>query len=157
MVTTTKAPSKTAAADSTAPKKTAAVKTTTAKTAAAKTSVSKPTIKTTFAPMPATAVVKPAAVTEKPVPAPTAAKVPAPAKAAAKKPAAKKIPASQTPLKPSTAPKPALSTEQRNHYVAVAAFYLAERRGFTLGDPVNDWLAAEAEVDRLIASGHFIG
>jgi hypothetical protein len=92
MVTTTKAPSKTAAADSAAPKKTAAVKTTTAKTAAAKTPVTKPAIKTTFAPMPATAVAKPEAVTEKPVPAPAPAKVPTPAKAAAKKPAAKKNP-----------------------------------------------------------------
>jgi len=58
-------------------------------------------------------------------------------------------------MKASTAPKQVLTTEQRNHYVSVAAFYLAERRGFTLGDPVNDWLAAEAEVDRLLASGHF--
>jgi hypothetical protein len=48
-----------------------------------------------------------------------------------------------------------LSTEQRNHYVSVAAFYIAERRGFTLGNPADDWMAAEAEVDRLIASGHF--
>lgn len=73
-------------------------------------------------------------------------------------PKAKKVStetAPQTHLKPSTAPKPTLTTEQRNHYVAVAAFYIAERRGFTLGNPQDDWLAAEAEIDRLIASGHF--
>lgn len=151
MVTTTKAPSKTAATDSAAPKKAAAVKTTTAKTAAAKTPAVKPVIKTTFAPMPAPVAATPAVVTEKAVPAP------APVKATAKKPAVKKTAAAQTQLKPSTAPKPAMSSEQRNHYVAVAAFYIAERRGFTLGDPVNDWLAAEAEVDRLIGSGHFLG
>lgn len=102
-------------------------------------------------PAPVAAAPAPAVVAEKTVP------VPAAAKAAAKKPAAKKVPAAQTQLKPSTAPKPVLSSEQRNHYVAVAAFYIAERRGFTLGDPMVDWLAAEAEVDRLIASGHFLG
>jgi hypothetical protein len=48
-----------------------------------------------------------------------------------------------------------LSLEQRNHYVQVAAFYIAERRGFAAGDPVADWSAAEQEVDRLIASGQF--
>ena len=41
-----------------------------------------------------------------------------------------------------------------NKYVAVAAYHIAELRGFTSGDPRDDWLAAEAEVDRLIASGH---
>ncbi len=74
---------------------------------------------------------------------------------AAVKPAAKKISATATKLKPSTAPAPVLTVEQRTHYVSVAAFYIAERRGFTLGNPADDWLAAEAEVDRLIASGHF--
>jgi hypothetical protein len=47
-----------------------------------------------------------------------------------------------------------LTTEKRNQYIAVAAFHIAELRGFASGDPLNDWLAAEAEVDRLIASGH---
>jgi len=89
--------------------------------------------------------------------APAAAPAAAPVAAAApaKKPAAKKPSAAKTVLKPSTAPKPVLSTEQRNHFVAVAAFYIAERRGFTLGNPTDDWIAAEEEVDRLIASGHF--
>ena len=82
-----------------------------------------------------------------------AAAKPAKAAPAVAKPAAKK--ASATKLKPSTAPMPVLTTEQRNHYVSVAAFYIAERRGFTLGNPADDWMAAEAEVDRLIASGHF--
>lgn len=74
---------------------------------------------------------------------------------AATKPTTKKVSASATKLKPSTAPAPVLTAEQRTHYVSVAAFYIAERRGFTLGNPADDWLAAEAEVDRLIASGHF--
>ena len=51
--------------------------------------------------------------------------------------------------------KAELSTEQRNNYVQVAAFYIAERRAFAPGNPADDWAAAEAEVDRLIASGQF--
>jgi len=176
MVTTPKATSKAAATDKAAPKKTDATKPLAGKktTASSSTaSASKPMavksalVKTTYAPIaPAAApVVTPvtvatAAIPAAPEPAPAAAPVtvavtPAPAKAVVKKPAAKKISAADTPMLPSTARPPEMTTEQRNHYVAVAAFYLAERRGFTLGDPVNDWLAAEAEVDRLLASGHF--
>ena len=80
-----------------------------------------------------------------------------PAKAAipaVKKPAVKKAELVQTSSEFSPAPKSALTTEQRNAYVAVAAFHIAEQRGFTSGDPLSDWLAAEAQVDRLIASGH---
>lgn len=95
-----------------------------------------------------------AVTSKKTVATPVAQK--APVKTAAVKPAAsKKITAPDVKLRPSTAPKPVLTTEQRNHYVSVAAFYIAERRGFTLGCPQDDWLAAEAEIDRLIASGHF--
>ena len=74
------------------------------------------------------------------------------------KPAAKATTKPKAPVKPkaATAVKPAtLSLEQRNHYVQVAAFYIAERRGFAAGDPTADWAAAEEEVSRLIASGHF--
>ncbi len=31
--------------------------------------------------------------------------------------------------------------------IAEAAYYRAERRGFTGGDPVEDWLAAEKELE----------
>lgn len=140
MVTTPKAPSAAAAADKAAPKKTAAAKPATAKKVSAKTAEAAP-------------VAAKAAVVKAVVAAPEAAPV---AKAVAEKPVAKKVPTSKTKLKASTAPMPVLTSEQRNHYVAVAAFYIAERRGFTLGNPTEDWLAAEAEVDRLIASGHFM-
>ena len=46
-----------------------------------------------------------------------------------------------------------LTAEQRTHYVEVAAFYIAEQRGFAAGSPLDDWLAAEAEFDRLMATG----
>jgi hypothetical protein len=118
---------------------------------------------TAAAPAAAKKAVAPKAAAAKKVAVPVAApvatppvvakKAPVATKPAVTKPAAKKV--SATKLKPSTAPAPVLSVEQRNHYVSVAAFYIAERRGFTLGNPADDWLAAEAEVDRLIASGHF--
>ena len=107
-----------------------------------------------------------------------AAKVPAaaPVRAAAKKVTVEKkavkpaapVEDKATPVKAAAKPKAsakpkavpaakavALSLEQRNHYVQVAAFYIAERRGFAAGDPAADWVAAEEEVSRLIASGHF--
>jgi cell division septation protein DedD len=106
------------------------------------------------APVKTAAVKKPAAKkTVKPV-APVQAKpASVPAKVAPKATAKPKAPA-----KPKAAPAAKLATlslEQRNHYVQVAAFYMAERRGFAAGDPAADWAAAEEEVDRLIASGHF--
>lgn len=51
--------------------------------------------------------------------------------------------------------KPQVSTEQRLHYIEVAAYYIAQRRGFNGGDPVEDWAAAELEIDRLLAEGRF--
>ena len=79
---------------------------------------------------------------------PTKSTVAAPLPAAAKPraPAKKKAPAV-------TAGKP-LAQEQRTHYIEVAAFYIAERRGFAPGNPLEDWIAAEAEIDRLLATGH---
>ena len=100
----------------------------------------------------------------------TAAKTPAVKPAAVKKVAAKKaaapVPVAVAVATPTAKPKaaakpkavkpaPTLSAEQRTNYVQVAAFYMAERRGFVAGDPTADWKAAEEEVDRLIASGHF--
>jgi len=38
----------------------------------------------------------------------------------------------------------------REGMIAEAAYYLAERRGFEGGDPVADWLEAEAEIDAII-------
>ncbi|MHB8453885.1 MAG: DUF2934 domain-containing protein [Acidiferrobacterales bacterium] len=53
----------------------------------------------------------------------------------------------------STQPSPAarasriISAEERHQLIAETAYYRAERRGFAAGDPVADWLAAEAEVE----------
>lgn len=51
----------------------------------------------------------------------------------------------------------AISPEQRRNYVEVAAFYIAERRGFAPGNLLDDWVQAEVEIDRLLAGGHLGG
>lgn len=108
---------------------------------------------------------KPAAEAVKPAAKPAAAKPVATKSATAKAAPAK--PAAQKSGTPAKAAKPAakksdatrksgngnsVGTEQRAHYIEVAAFYIAERRGFS-SDPVADWLAAEVEIDRLLAEG----
>lgn len=37
--------------------------------------------------------------------------------------------------------------------IAEAAYYRAERRGFAPGHEIENWVAAEAEVDTLLATG----
>ncbi|HEX4266939.1 MAG TPA: DUF2934 domain-containing protein [Steroidobacteraceae bacterium] len=51
-------------------------------------------------------------------------------------------------------PRIKVSEEARRAMVAEAAFLRAERRGFAAGDEVEDWLAAEAEVDALLRAGN---
>ena len=41
------------------------------------------------------------------------------------------------------------SGEQRFHMISDAAYYRALGRGFDGGDPVHDWLMAEAEIDAM--------
>lgn len=40
---------------------------------------------------------------------------------------------------------------RRQEMIAEAAYLRAERRGFNAGNPTEDWLAAEREVDMLLA------
>mgnify|MGYP001572689841 CR=1 FL=1 len=75
---------------------------------------------------------------------PVAAKAAAPKKAVARKPAAPKKPAAKR------AAKSIVTPEQRYCMVAEAAYFHAERHGF-LGDPVQDWIAAEAEIAALLS------
>lgn len=57
----------------------------------------------------------------------------------------------QQSAKPTDLLPPAAETmepaEQRWRMIAEEAYLRAERRGFANGDPVDDWLAAEREVD----------
>ena len=100
----------------------------------------------------------------------TAAKVKAPAKTASRpEPAAKVAAAKAIPRKAApkaAAPKAAAARakkpkgvppEQRRNYVEMAAYYIAERRGFAPGNPLEDWVQAEAEIDRLLAEGRVGG
>lgn len=41
------------------------------------------------------------------------------------------------------------SGAERQHAIAVAAYFRAEHRGFAAGSELTDWLAAEREVDGL--------
>lgn len=45
-----------------------------------------------------------------------------------------------------------ISDEQRMEMIAQAAYYKAEKRGFTGGDPSEDWISAELEIDALLSS-----
>lgn len=88
----------------------------------------------------------------------TAAKKSAAAKTtAAKKTAKPKTPAAKradvVPATTQPPTMPMLTPEQRRLYVEVAAYYIAERRGFQGGSEMDDWVQAEAEIDRLLREG----
>jgi hypothetical protein len=40
-----------------------------------------------------------------------------------------------------------MTSEERHHMVAEAAYFRAERRGFQGGCPIQDWLEAEREIE----------
>ncbi len=42
------------------------------------------------------------------------------------------------------------TAEERGEMIAVAAYYLAEHRGFTAGNATDDWLEAEQQIDRML-------
>lgn len=81
--------------------------------------------------------------------APSAPPVPKVAKA---KPVAAK-PAATKSKKAAATARPVVSPEQRLNYVEVAAYFIAERNGFVAGCELENWAAAEAEIDRLLAAG----
>jgi len=47
----------------------------------------------------------------------------------------------------------AIAPEERYRMIAEAAYFRAERRAFTAGGELDDWVEAEADIDRLIESG----
>lgn len=44
--------------------------------------------------------------------------------------------------------KTAVTAEERHRMISEAAYFRAQARGFRDGDPLDDWLWAEAEIDR---------
>lgn len=76
--------------------------------------------------------------------------------APAKKPRATKAKAAESgEAKPAAKPRKAakkaekqqVTPEQRHEMVSMAAYFIAERRGFLTGYEHEDWLAAEREID----------
>jgi hypothetical protein len=62
--------------------------------------------------------------------------------------------ASRSPRQKSAAKAPVpIDPEQRLAMIAQAAYFRAERRGFTPGYEAEDWLAAESEVDTALTLG----
>jgi hypothetical protein len=53
-----------------------------------------------------------------------------------------------------TARPSGISAADRHAMIAASAYLRAERRGFTPGQEVADWLAAEQEVDALLKHRH---
>jgi hypothetical protein len=45
-----------------------------------------------------------------------------------------------------------MSPEERRRMIEQAAYFRAQQRGFNGGDPLEDWLAAEREINRLLPS-----
>lgn len=45
-----------------------------------------------------------------------------------------------------------VTPEQRHQMVAAAAYFLAERHGFSSGRSLDDWIAAEKEIDGMLKS-----
>lgn len=46
-----------------------------------------------------------------------------------------------------------VTDEQRQHYIEIAAYNIAESKGFISGCDLENWLVAEAEIDRLLTEG----
>ena len=49
--------------------------------------------------------------------------------------------------------KSVVTCEERHRLISEAAYLRAERRGFLPGAELEDWLEAEAEIDKMIAKG----
>jgi hypothetical protein len=58
--------------------------------------------------------------------------------------------------RPATSGRSGGNEMAREEMIAVAAYFRAEHRGFDGGDPVADWLAAEAEVDAALGNSEEI-
>lgn len=65
-----------------------------------------------------------------------------------KKPTSTETPARKSRSRAGTAD---ISPEIRQQMIAEAAYLRAEQRRFSAGDPLDDWLAAERDVDMLLA------
>lgn len=51
--------------------------------------------------------------------------------------------------------QPTLSDYEKMALIEKTAYFIAEERGFTQGDPMQDWLVAETRVNQMIMEGNF--
>ena len=63
------------------------------------------------------------------------------------------VSASRALLKIDAVQVPWLTESQRHEAVQVAAYYLAERRGFEPGHELEDWINAEVQLDATFGTG----
>jgi len=132
---------------------TAAKKTPTATKTTAEVAAKKPTTKKVAAEPKATAKTTPATTAKKP-----AAKTAAPKEkktVADKDVAAEAKPVKKPIVKKEAAPKAptvTVSPDHRRHMIATAAYFIAQRRGFSGGYEVQDWIAAEIEIEKQLKS-----
>ncbi len=61
--------------------------------------------------------------------------------------------ASTTERRPAASATAAVPADLRHRWIAEAAYYRAQQRGFRNGSPEQDWAAAEADIDRMLAEG----
>jgi len=54
--------------------------------------------------------------------------------------------------RPRAKPSGDIAPEDRQRFIAEAAYFKAERRGFADGGELGDWIDAEAEIDALLDS-----
>lgn len=88
-----------------------------------------------------------------------------PKKTSSRPAAAAKIPVSRPELPPDAPAKKraprkraagtAIDHAERHHLIEVAAYYIAEKRGFHSESSHDDWLRAERDIDAMIAAGRF--
>lgn len=71
-------------------------------------------------------------------------------KVKAAEPAALRVAA--TPSRSRTRKRDLASQDIRQRYIAEAAYFKAEKRGFAQGGELGDWIDAEAEVDALLGA-----
>jgi len=117
--------------------------------ASRRTPESKPRSKTTASPPVASPPTVPKAA-KSPAKVPTPAPVEQVVEAVPAKPVPKKQPVAK---RAKTSPeRPVVTPDVRRGMIAESAYLRAERRGFAPGHEDEDWMAAEAEVDKLLSA-----
>jgi hypothetical protein len=111
------------------------------------------TAKTSVTPKKKTVKTAPASTTAK---AKTGSK-PAVASAKTKNSTKTAVTAKKSPTKAAAPKVKRIDPRQRRNYIEMAAYYIAERRGFVGGNEADDWAAAEVEIDRLLVEGKLNG